>query len=114
MPPQSGGIKNARDSAQSDDVVLFARTRTLSLLALITALMMRCDCVFGAPFQIHSPNYWVMSGMEQISWDQWFTVARPDSESKDIGFAEEATMLGYGLIGTVVVIVLVVWILRAL
>ena len=83
-------------------------------LALITALTMRCDCVFGAPFQIHSTNYRVMSGMEQISWDQWFRVVHPDSESKDIGFAEEATMLGYGLIGTLVVIVLVVWILRAL
>lgn len=55
-----------------------------------------------------------MSGMEQISWDQWFRVVHLDSESKDIGFAEEATMLGYGLIGTLVVIVLVVWILRAL
>jgi hypothetical protein len=55
-----------------------------------------------------------MCGMEQISRDHWFKVAHRDSESKDIGFAEEVTMLGYGLIGTLVVIVLVVWILRAL
>ncbi len=52
--------------------------------------------------------------MEQISREGWFKVVHQDSESKDLVFSEEATMLGYGLIGTLVVIFIVVLIVRAL
>jgi hypothetical protein len=41
-------------------------------------------------------------------------VVHRDAESKTLGFAEEAAMFGYGLIGTLVVIILVIWIIRAL
>ena len=38
-------------------------------------------------------------------------VVHRDSESED---PEEAKMLGYGLLGTIVVVIVIVWVLRAL
>jgi hypothetical protein len=56
----------------------------------------------------------VVCRKEHTLWNQRRNVVHRDAESKTLGFAEEAAMFGYGLIGTLVVIILVIWIIRAL